>query len=401
MALVVSARRSRTPGEVARNMFDELSVTSKSAVLALLWVFIALAAVVCKQAWSEPQANAEPRYEIRLAPAEFSLLMDAAQRGLSAQGGRADFSVQLQRTATDVEWTITVQDPLLVEAWRVWLATKAADMVSAADFDKLSETAKKDFGTLKAIMAKLDEAKAHPVWDTVTFAGTLAGNDSQLYIRNDAYSYKVTGQLLETLRSQMGKPVVVTGHMKAGDEMEVTRFTERKMNTLDLFVMSQCPFAKQAESAIITFLQTAEHNSEVPQLDVHYILYKRKAGDQENFTSMHGETELDEDLLQIVIRDQYKEFFREYLLQRAKSDAPWQQIAADAGLDSVALAAIEAKVKANREELLKREYEYVAETYLVYDGSPTYVWEGVRLPDIRRAKPFEGLDVTKEACHGQ
>jgi hypothetical protein len=332
---------------------------------------------------------------------EFSLLMDAAQRSLRAQGEQADFDIRLERTATDVEWTVTAKDPLLLEAWRIWLAGKAAEMVSAADFDKLSDTAKKEFGTLKSVMAKLDEAKAHPIWDVVTFAGTLSGTDGGVHIRNGAYSYKVTGQLLERLRSQIGKPLVVTGRMKTGDEIEVARFAERRANTLDLFVMSQCPFAKRAESAVITFLRNAAvRGGQAPQLDVHYILYKRQVDGKDTFTSMHGEEELTEDVVQIAIRDKFQKSFTDYLLQRARSDKPWQQVAADAGMDSAAVAAIEADVKANRDALLKREYDYVAELYLVYDGSPTYVWEGVRLPDIRQAKPFAGLDVTKEACHG-
>jgi len=393
---------SHTPGEAVRNVLGWLSPTSKSSVAASVLGFVAFAATACGPAWPDAQSgSAGPRYEIRLAPAEFTLLVDAAQRELSAQGGRAEFGVHLQRTATDVEWTITVKDPLLVDAWRIWLGAKAADMVSAADFDKLSDSAKKDFGTLKSLVAKLDAAKARPIWDTVTFAGTLSDNDGGVLIRNDAYSFKLTGQLLETLRSQIGKPIVVTGHMRAGDEIEAARFVERRANTLDLFAMSQCPFAKRAESAVITFLRNAAaQGGQVPQLDVHYILYKRQVGGQDTFTSMHGEEEITEDLVQIVIRDKFQKSFMEYLLQRAKSDMPWMQVAGEAGLDGTAVAAIDAEVKANREALLKREYEYVAETYLVYDGSPTYVWEGVRLPDIRQAKPFAALDVTKETCHG-
>lgn len=373
--------------------------TCKSSVLALLSGIIALTTLVCGRAWSETQSvSAGARYELRLAPAEFSLLTDAAQRALS---GRAEFGVLLQRSETDVEWTVTVKNPPLMETWRNCLAAKAAEMVSAADFDKLSDSAKKDFGTLKSIVAKLDDSKAHPVYDTVTFAGNLSSSDGGLTIRNEAYSYKVTGQLSESLRSQIGKSLVVTGKMKAADEIEATRFAERRANTLDLFVMSQCPFGKRAESALITFLRnTVAQGEQAPQLDVHYILYKRQSGGQDTFTSMHGEEEIAEDLVQIVIRDSFPKSFTEYLIQRAKSDKPWQQVAKAAGLDDVAVAAIEADTKAKRDALLKREYDYVAETYLIYDASPTFVWEGVRISDIRQVKPFAGVDVTKEVCQG-
>ncbi len=362
---------------------------------------IAFAAIACGRAWSDTQSgSAGPRYEIKLAPAEFTLLMDAAQRGTSSQGGSAEFGVRLDRTSTGSQWTITAKDAFLLDAWRTWLATKAVDMVGAADFDKLSDSAKADFETLKSLRTKLDEAKAKPIWDKVVFAGTLSGGDPDVHIGNAAYSYKVTGQLTDSLRSLIGKPVVVSGHMKAGDEIEVARFTERRANTLDLFVMSQCPFAKRAESAIISFLRKAPPDGQVPQLDVHYIIYKRQVDGSDVFTSMHGEEELNEDVVQIVIRDRFPKLFAEYLVQRAGNDRPWQQIASDAALDSIAIGAIEAEVRSNREALLKREYDYVAELYLVYDGSPTYVWEGVRIPDVRQAKPFAGLDVTKEARHG-
>ncbi len=387
---------------MARNMLlGRRRLWSRWIVVVTVLGSFALATAVCVRAASDPGlASSGLRYELSLAPLEFSLLVDAAQRSLSAQGGRTEFTAKLERIATDVEWTITVKDSALIDSWRVSLASKAADMVSAADFGKLSDTAKKEFAALKSLMTKLDEAKAHPVWDTVTFAGTLSAADGNVYIRNASYSYKVTGSLLDNLRSRIGKPTVVTGYLKAGDEIEVTRFAERRTNTLDLLVMSQCPFAKRAESAIISFLRTATPDGQTPQLDVHYILYKRQVDGKDKFTSMHGEDELNEDLVQIVIRDRFPKSFPEYLGQRAAGDAPWKQIASDAGMDAAAVNAIETEIKANREALLKREYDYVAELYLVYDGSPTYIWEGVRIPDIRQVKPFAGLDVTKEACKG-
>ncbi|MGB9736292.1 MAG: DsbA family protein [bacterium] len=78
--------------------------------------------------------------------------------------------------------------------------------------------------------------------------------------------------------------------------------------TLNLYVMSHCPFGIRAENVILSFLSNFDN-----QLKLHVYYIVSKQGDH-NFTSLHGPAELDEDLHQIAIQELYNDKFYSYLL---------------------------------------------------------------------------------------
>jgi len=86
-----------------------------------------------------------------------------------------------------------------------------------------------------------------------------------------------------------------------------TKKTEQKPS-LNLYVMSHCPFGIRAEDIILSFL--GNFNDQL-KLHIYYIVSKQ--GDH-NFTSLHGPSELDEDLYQIAIQTLYNNKFYSYLL---------------------------------------------------------------------------------------
>ncbi len=78
--------------------------------------------------------------------------------------------------------------------------------------------------------------------------------------------------------------------------------------TLDLYVMSHCPFGIRAEDIILGFI--GNFNNEL-KLHIRYIVSKQG---ENNFASLHGPAELDEDLHQISIQKLYNNKFYSYLL---------------------------------------------------------------------------------------
>lgn len=78
--------------------------------------------------------------------------------------------------------------------------------------------------------------------------------------------------------------------------------------TLNLYVMSHCPFGIRAENIILSFIGNF---SDQLKLHIYYIVSKQG---EHNFSSLHGPSELDEDLHQIAIQKLYNDKFYSYLL---------------------------------------------------------------------------------------
>lgn len=136
--------------------------------------------------------------------------------------------------------------------------------------------------------------------------------------------------------------------------------------------------------------------------EIRYVFYKMREGEKIYFTALHGGGEARENLVQMLIRDNYAEFYHPYLLERAKSDAPWEELARKVGMIMEGIQTIRGRREEKGGALVQQEYEYVAETHKIYDGSPTFVWEGERVKDIRQVEAFKRLDFKASGeCAGE
>lgn len=118
-----------------------------------------------------------------------------------------------------------------------------------------------------------------------------------------------------------------------------------KENTLEIFVMSQCPYGTAAEDALFE----AEKNGALPpglKLEVHFIGDAKRststtAGGGWEFSSLHGEPEWRENARQIFISRRFPDKFRAYLLERNRDvkSPDWEKAAKAAGVDTAAVTA--------------------------------------------------------------
>jgi len=108
-----------------------------------------------------------------------------------------------------------------------------------------------------------------------------------------------------------------------------------KKNTVEVFVMSQCPFGVMAENSLFD----AEKNKLLPEganLEVHFIGdAKKDANGVMTFSSLHGQAEWEEDARQIFISKKYPAKFRAYVSERNKeiTSPDWKKAAKAAGVD--------------------------------------------------------------------
>ena len=197
-----------------------------------------------------------------------------------------------------------------------------------------------------------------------------------------------------------GRQVIARGFTKHPGEMEVTEFFEKRTNVLELFVMSHCPFAQRAEASIFSRLDQIPVDSR-PKVEVRYLFYRRSADGEDTFTALHGESEIAENLAQIVLRDKYPEAFVPYVRMRAGSPhLPFPEVASQAGLAATDIEEVRRIANQERERLIREEYKYAALRYGITDGSPTYVWEGERLTNLKRLHVFKDLAIQgSEACN--
>jgi len=104
---------------------------------------------------------------------------------------------------------------------------------------------------------------------------------------------------------------------------------EEKKNTLDLFVMSFCPYGTQAEKSLKEVLDL--FGSKLT-FNLHFIASENSDG---TFNSLHGQTEVDEDLRQVCAIKYYPTKYFSYVLCRDNDiNADWKSCTDSTGLDT-------------------------------------------------------------------
>jgi len=113
-------------------------------------------------------------------------------------------------------------------------------------------------------------------------------------------------------------PVAVSARTQPVIEQLARQWAAIKANApirLDLYLMSQCPYGRDALEVL---LKVSNHLKKRAALNLYFIISKEK----ENWTSLHGQSELDENLRQAVIAAYRPEALGSYLscmLQKSKS----------------------------------------------------------------------------------
>jgi len=146
--------------------------------------------------------------------------------------------------------------------------------------------------------------------------------------------------------------------------------------SLDLFVMSQCPYGVQAEDLVMPVVEKFGS-------DMNFNLYfiARQSGD--GFSSLHGQPEVDENIRQLSIIKNNPDKFFDYLkcFNPSYQDAEnsFEKCAAEVGLDIEAIKTFAAsdEAKALFAENIKKADE------LDVGGSPTFILNNVQYSGAR------------------
>ena len=152
------------------------------------------------------------------------------------------------------------------------------------------------------------------------------------------------------------------------EELLKSRTARMGKPTLELFVMSYCPYGVQAEEKIIPIVKAF---GDKINFKLQFIAQEKEAPSAQDitpFTSLHGYPEVAENIRQLLIAQEYPDLYLDYILCRGKKlDKSWEDCAEKLGIDVVKIQALFDSPEA--EQLFRENIKRAAE--LGVRASPT------------------------------
>ena len=137
------------------------------------------------------------------------------------------------------------------------------------------------------------------------------------------------------------------------EELLTSRIARIGKPTLELFVMSYCPYGVQAEEKVIPIIKKFGDKID---FKLQFIAQEKEEPSGQNitpFTSLHGYPEVAENIRQLLIAQEYPDRYLDYILCRGKKlDKSWEACAQKLGIN---VARIQALFDAPEAEQLFRE----------------------------------------------
>lgn len=157
------------------------------------------------------------------------------------------------------------------------------------------------------------------------------------------------------------------------EELLASRVSRMGKPTLELFVMSYCPFGVQAEEKIFPIVK--EFGDKI-DFKLRFIAQDKETVSLQEvtpFTSLHGYPEVAENIRQLLIAQEYPDKYLDYILCRGKKlDKSWEDCAEKYGIDVAKIQALFDSPEA--EQLFRENIRRAAE--LGVRASPTIFVDG-------------------------
>lgn len=157
------------------------------------------------------------------------------------------------------------------------------------------------------------------------------------------------------------------------EELLTSRTARMGKPTLELFVMSYCPYGVQAEEKLISIVK--EFGDKI-DFKLQFIAQEKEKPSEQDitpFTSLHGYPEVAENIRQLLIAREYPDRYLDYILCRGKKlDKSWEACAEKLNIDVAKIQKLFDSPEA--EQLFRENIKRAAE--LGIRASPTILVDG-------------------------
>ncbi|MGB2579805.1 hypothetical protein AAIR98_001724 [Elusimicrobium simillimum] len=163
-------------------------------------------------------------------------------------------------------------------------------------------------------------------------------------------------------------------------------------NTLEIFVMSQCPYGAMAENKVIDAQKAGKIGKDI-KIKLRYIVTDMGNGD---FRSLHGPAEWEENVRQLIIQKYYPSKLWKYLEERNKNyiSSRW-----DVALKAAGIPVNNVTSKWDEGvKMLQQDAKYSQEFRV--SGSPSFLWEGRTVLDFGSVGQVKGLEFLSPTAPG-
>jgi len=202
------------------------------------------------------------------------------------------------------------------------------------------------------------------------------GNKIPIYMTKD-------GKFIDFGRGMININDFETQSKTSGQQATPQQIPKTDKPKVQLFVMSQCPFGVQAEQPMGDVLKLLKDKID---FELHFIATANSDG---TFTSLHGPTEVNGDLMQVCAMNQNLDKYFDFILCQNKDnkniDTNWEQCATDNGLDANKLK--DCWQGDEGKKLLTENIKASEENSV--SGSPTILLNGVSYQGQRTAEAFK------------
>ncbi|MFH0936220.1 MAG: thioredoxin domain-containing protein [Candidatus Woesearchaeota archaeon] len=202
------------------------------------------------------------------------------------------------------------------------------------------------------------------------------GNNIPVYITKD-------GKFIDFGRGMINIDDFEAQSKTTGQQSTPQEIPKTDKPKVQLFVMSQCPYGVQAEQPMGDVLKLLKDKID---FELRFIATANSDG---TFTSLHGEPEVNGDLIQVCVMKQNPDKYFDFILCQNKDnkniDTNWEQCANSNGLDANKLKTC---WQGNEGKQLLTENIKAAEENDV-SGSPTLLINGVDYQGQRTSEAFK------------
>lgn len=357
-----------------------------------IWLFALV--ITANESNAQTVTSLSPRYRLSLTQQEFFILNQVLENRVAKEDNDIDLYWKVTKEDGKTTWIVGVNDAKTLEDIRKWNTGSPIMNAGYTGADSAS------YATVSSSLSeKIGIALQNPYWKQVRLTGSIIQKGSRWYLRGGEGMFALKNGYPPELKNT-GRPVIIYGYADSNDELEVVRYSLVPVNTIELAVMSQCPYGRNAEIALINFIDSYKGNDK-PVLKLRYIFYKMDQGKSNDYTSLHGPEEVKENVVQIIIRDHYPDFFINYLKQRFYSTAAWEILAQHTGMNETQVRDIKNRLDKDSITIIQTEYAYLTNEYAIYDGSPTFIWEGRKLNELQDIPLFKEMSLSGEGCGSQ